>query len=842
MTPAYKVIVPKIGPSEKIPLEIRYASTALFGLGLPNIYTLQGIEHIKLFISHISSGSKIGYSLTTLLEYINLEIGSDKLIFDLNFNKWHYLLHDCWLKVLWKFCAESNIQLKGSYKTLQKQRINDVCLMDTLVHDNQNFFTKADIIRINRCRIYLQVIFLSDLAISNGIRLDEKMLYGHRNDDRRSEIRWQCQQYPPEKDWKLFRDCVKLIWLKNSNPQVIQPPLGKWIRPPHQVWIFYCSSDYSVLYKRIEINCYRIFERWQYAHRDLRYISKSFRDSGRTCAHIPENSCRVSPIPDDGPSIVSIIDGDSQDVLPPPALDDDPLTSNVILDEDRDFFLQAIRDNNLVIVSDGSYSPRSHVGTAAVRIETRCKQTLGIGWTRVPGDKESMDAYRAELTGILLALKMIASVIGENWKDKGSIQVSCDNDKALQKGIEETWEKTIRCKHFDVLWEITSMIQMIPLTLIPVKVKGHSSELECATNQVANMNRWVDTVAGEYLEYCEQYDAQTRIQNFITNRWSVFVGGKKIVKDINSVINHHIHGKAFIQYLINTGKLRRQAFHLIDWKAMEVASKKLPLNERIWTTKLTCGFCAVGSMMKKRKLWDSSICKLCRSAPETPFHLFSCSASVEKKSDILLNIGKWMQEVGTAPEIQVLILETLLFMDDFASHLPDDASELLRMAASEQDSIGLNNFIVGKVSCQWAIVQEEYYRSIKKYKRRKGSTWASNLIQQICSFSHQIWKDRSEQVNKIVEREKNELECARLNQIIEDHFDKWYVQLRAEDRRLFDITENDLLAADLDTKCEWLDLIEVYCTRAREVQIPEVIRMQRFMEVWTSGRNRNLYR
>ena len=95
MTPAYKVILPKIGPSEKIPLEIRYAATTLFGLGLPEIYSQQGIEHVKHFLSHMNSGSKIGYTLAALLEHINIEIGCDTNIFHISFNKWGFLLHEC---------------------------------------------------------------------------------------------------------------------------------------------------------------------------------------------------------------------------------------------------------------------------------------------------------------------------------------------------------------------------------------------------------------------------------------------------------------------------------------------------------------------------------------------------------------------------------------------------------------------------------------------------------------------------------------------------------------------------------------------------------------------------
>ena len=119
--------------------------------------------------------------ISALLEYINLEIGTNENIFNLKFSKWGFLLHDCWLKVLWKFCSEENIQLHGDYTRLERQRVNDRCLMEELINDNQGFFTKKEIICINRCRLYLQLIFYSDLANSDGKMFDDQMITGYRD-------------------------------------------------------------------------------------------------------------------------------------------------------------------------------------------------------------------------------------------------------------------------------------------------------------------------------------------------------------------------------------------------------------------------------------------------------------------------------------------------------------------------------------------------------------------------------------------------------------------------------------------------------------------------------------
>ena len=171
------------------------------------------------------------------------------------------------------------------------------------------------------------------------------------------------------------------------------------------------------------------------------------------------------------------------------------------------------------------------------------------------------------------------------------------------------------------------------LELIPVQVKGHVGDDVCNSCQVSRMNRWVDSVAGEFLEFCQENDAATVIHDFKTDRWSVSLQGKKLVKHIDECINHHIHGKDLIRYYVSSGKMERGVFDLIHWRAMDLATLRIPLRERIWTTKLSCGFCAVGSMMKKRRMWKTAACKLCSCNKENTTHLFLCPSTYNERSE-----------------------------------------------------------------------------------------------------------------------------------------------------------------------------------------------------------------
>ena len=88
MVSAYKAALPKMGCNCNLPLVYRYAHIAVQGLGLPHIYTLQGIAHIKINLSRIGKDDCIGTTLITQMEHLALEIGNTQNIFHLEYEKW----------------------------------------------------------------------------------------------------------------------------------------------------------------------------------------------------------------------------------------------------------------------------------------------------------------------------------------------------------------------------------------------------------------------------------------------------------------------------------------------------------------------------------------------------------------------------------------------------------------------------------------------------------------------------------------------------------------------------------------------------------------------------------
>jgi hypothetical protein len=103
--------------------------------------------------------------------------------------------------------------------------------MDTVLATNQ--FTDAEVRRINYCRIYLQLVTISDLTTTEGDRIDPAILSGNRP-QRQSAYRleWPRQERPSSREWTLWRSVVNKLWSDEAGK--LHTALGPWLMPIHE--------------------------------------------------------------------------------------------------------------------------------------------------------------------------------------------------------------------------------------------------------------------------------------------------------------------------------------------------------------------------------------------------------------------------------------------------------------------------------------------------------------------------------------------------------------------------------------------------------------------------------
>jgi hypothetical protein len=115
-------------------------------------------------------------------------------------------------------------------------------------------FTVSELRQINNCRMFLQVIFLSEITKDNGKHILECALYGHIDNQGRSTLSslstttadWPVQPRPDSNTWATWKKFISLLTLPNSSTKLLNP-LGNWIQQAHPIrtWHYrlHCATN-----------------------------------------------------------------------------------------------------------------------------------------------------------------------------------------------------------------------------------------------------------------------------------------------------------------------------------------------------------------------------------------------------------------------------------------------------------------------------------------------------------------------------------------------------------------------------------------------------------------------
>ena len=99
------------------------------------------------------------------------------------------------------------------------QRENYSYLMDEI---NKNISSTSDLERINACKLYLQVMFLSDITNNQGNRLINGILSSDKKYLKNSNLQWPNQPSPNKKSWRLWSSTISKIYCKNYKSATLR--------------------------------------------------------------------------------------------------------------------------------------------------------------------------------------------------------------------------------------------------------------------------------------------------------------------------------------------------------------------------------------------------------------------------------------------------------------------------------------------------------------------------------------------------------------------------------------------------------------------------------------------
>ena len=495
----HKNFLPRIGIDNHMPLVYRYAPNKYQGLSSMNVEVKQFTEKLKMFLTHANTDSQLGKSIQLNLESIHLTAGINSSIFSLPYSKYGILLEDGWIQNLWQSAEKYNISIKGSYIAPTCNRTNDYSLMEKLVL--ADLYTDEDIQSINRCRIYLKVQNLSEIANGAGTNISYCAMNYIRDPDRTSKYNWPYQPFPKRRDWEAWIDAVQNVW-SNGNYQ-IEPPLGTWNTNLNFTTDWKYSPTTRLLYYKTSTDTYNTYAEKITTRRDTKQY------------HMIQN---INQAPDD--ALNAIVNRSNpfsprlESILPEESI---ILHTSADLQKETNIFMEQITfpsqkieilisdiiNGKAVAVTDASVSPISKVGASSFVITSSNLQISCNGAHGVPQGSAPMDSYRAEIYGIYGILVCLQQLSQKYQIKKGEVLIACDNKAGLHNALAYKDKASISQGSFDILWAIYNLRQLLPIKLRFQHVRGHQDATGKVLTVLEKLNCIMDKRAGQYREYVE---------------------------------------------------------------------------------------------------------------------------------------------------------------------------------------------------------------------------------------------------------------------------------------------------------------------------------------------------
>jgi len=248
--PAVEAILPKLHLNRHTSHALLFAGERYGGVGFPAEYTDQGFNQMKMLVGHLKLGDDNGSLIRCLVTHTQLQTGSVTPFFQLPYQKYASWVDRTWVSSIWEFASRFKMKLDIENHWVPKVSWEkDVAIMDiALLHD----FQGGQLQMINTCRMYLQVITLSDIATAKGDRILQVVMEGKRHDQRHSELLWPVISRPPERFWAQW--CLFLVYIAMGTR--IFHPLGNWLKPSNQTWHWYhAPGDFLYEYKHCTEQC-----------------------------------------------------------------------------------------------------------------------------------------------------------------------------------------------------------------------------------------------------------------------------------------------------------------------------------------------------------------------------------------------------------------------------------------------------------------------------------------------------------------------------------------------------------------------------------------------------------
>jgi len=170
MSPILTAGLPAAGMTCTFPRAMVHGPWQWGGLNIPNLFTEQTTKHLHMILKFGGNfADMMGSLIQATDEAFRLEAGVTGRTSDFPESVHSYVTTTGILQT-WEVCRSHHIQVSGQTSVLELLRQSDIKIMHLFICNGQHHM---ELQVLNKCRMHLQVIFLSDICEASGKQLEQ---------------------------------------------------------------------------------------------------------------------------------------------------------------------------------------------------------------------------------------------------------------------------------------------------------------------------------------------------------------------------------------------------------------------------------------------------------------------------------------------------------------------------------------------------------------------------------------------------------------------------------------------------------------------------------------------
>ena len=804
----YWQIIPMGGVIRTANAELRQQDRGFYGVGCPHPGVECLVDQLNLLLMHYGCSSAVGLKQQISLEYMVLELGLSLQPFQQSYSKYGDWVTHSWLKTIWEKCDRFQIKIHFADVPLEIPREGDKWLMKEFMRLG---YSMDKLQRLNRVRLFMQVLFLSDILGASGKSLDKKYLQRRREDEQWSKLRFPREK-PPRKDVLLWEEALQQL----APGGCIADRLGRFLAPGHKIWDWRLDTEANELCHHHD-GVMDIYTKTQSSSR----VSRSSNRWGMQLLNQPQvKRGEICTIREISPTVVGLVSTASPPrpkTMPTCFIDvllewnNTWMWDSLRLVGDDHWIEDSIRTGSLVAVTDGSYIKERYPNLCSAAFVFECSEGRGRIIGSFAEGSSAANAFRGELLG-LMAIHLI--LLAVNTIDKtlpGEVTIYSDCLGALN-GVATLPETRIpnRCKHSDILKNIMIHCRSLSFTCKYLHVKAHQddhlsyhlllrpSQLNCLMDGIAKSVIW--GMEGHQLPPQEVFPLESV---------SVFIGNEKMTSDTGSEIRFWAHKQLAEAVFFKLKIMDPMQFKQVAWRFVYETLHEVPRLFQLWAAKQVTDLAGTNYKQSTYKDRHSPICPSCDVAIETCAHVLHCReagrvAALLRSIELL---DDWLDRTGTDKVLRRCLVQFAKGRGGQTMiQITCSMSQAYRRLASSQDEIGWRRFMEGMISKEMLSIQQRHL--ILTGSTWTIAAWAKGLVVKLLETTHGQWLYRNVHVHDTITGTHAIRRKETIRQEIQMQLDMGGEGMAEEDKYLLEINLEELDITSGEAQEYWLLAIQ----------------------------------